>query len=131
MDNTGDFTIAWSDDGIDPADPAGTAAGDYPQNVYVQNYDQTSDTAGPTVDKVFDATSVPFQQVLNGGTDETTVSQFVVDFSQNLDAATSGAQYVNSVDNPGNWSLALNGALLSGGVASVQFGWNEALAFWV
>ncbi len=121
VDDAGDMVIVWSGNG------AQTGNSD-PQGFFYQQFQQAADTAGPTVDEVHNivSTTSPAQaQAVPPGINlPKPVTQFVVTFNENLNT-TGGASGQFSVDNPNNWGLTKSGTNLTGGIAQVQFGYNE------
>jgi hypothetical protein len=130
LDDAGDTVVDWTGNGVDSK----TGESD-PQGFYYQQFQQTKDTAGPTVDQVINIVSAAspagtVQEVpANVNLQSTTVTQFLVAFDENLNT-TGGTSGQNSVDNPNNWTLTQGGVTLSGGVEQVQFGYNELNALY-
>ena len=122
MDPNGDFVVVWS--GV------GTQTGQSDtQGVFEQRYDMPADTTGPQVVATFDlkpdtTTLLPVNNgdTLAATTDPTTnavdpttqVRQFVVTFTEPMMATGT-----NSPLNTANWTLSLNGKVVTGAIASV------------
>jgi hypothetical protein len=126
MDNAGDFVIVWSGQGS--ADSSG---------VFYQRYEASSDAAGPIVADLLNVSVnsagigtswqlVREQAVLD--TSNGPVQKFIVDFGEDL-STDGGDGGPNSVTNPNNWRLAKNGAVVPGGVFSVEFEHVLSLAY--
>jgi len=85
--------------------------------IYARRYVEATDTAGPLVSDF--STSGPLR--IDNGTQVTQeVSFLVVTFDENM--LTAGP---NSVTNPANYRLMLNGAQLTGRIKHIDFGLNE------
>ncbi|MGA2061003.1 MAG: hypothetical protein ABSG67_11015, partial [Thermoguttaceae bacterium] len=118
MDATGDMIAVWSGNGV--GDPTG---------VFMQRYNNLTDTAGPFVTSVLNSTTsggvTTLTPIYTGGTIVNPISQFVIDFDENLNT-TYGPGGTHSITNLSNWQLTQNAVAVRNGVASVQFGLNQA-----
>ncbi len=136
MDDTGDFLVVWSGNGTQTYSNFQNANQVDSQGVFMQRFDQTADTAGPTVIETFNYTPPnTYQLVQENDTlpDKPPVSTFVVVFGEDLqgdpnapnyNAAVDGPNGANSVVNLANWSLLENGTAVAGAIHSVTFGFN-------
>ena len=124
MDDNGDFLVVWSGyrQRAGPTDQSDT------QGVFMQRFDQPTDTAGPIVINTFAQTRRRLREgLLRANTWETRTA---CTSSSSLSAricprsATWGGPH--SVLNLDNWNLTLNGATIFQGVSHVDFGLNQA-----
>ena len=117
MDNTGDAVVVWSGFGNQSgqADSSG---------VYYQRFAQATDSAGPSVGEVWNSTTANGNTLTDRVTDsavlDSTPAYFVLTFGEALSTA-GGAGGTGSVLNLNNWQLTLNGTVVNGGIASVQY----------
>jgi len=111
MSAGGDFVIAWSSLGQD-----GDSGG-----VFAQRYQESTDTAGPTVSGVLDAS----RPIPEGERLVSIVPELTVLFSEDLNVI-GGSSGANSVTNPANWLLTRNGVDVSGTISAITFGFNAA-----
>ncbi len=123
VDDTGDIVIVWSGPGED-----GLSGLDDDQGIFLQRYEKMLDDAGPTVTDVFNAVDTDddldthgdkeLEQVLDGAVLQSEVTQFVVNLGEVVNVEAFGT---NSITNTNNWSLRLDGEVIVGGVADVEF----------
>ena len=96
-----------------------TACGD-PSDVFMQRYNNLTDTAGPFVTSVlnyYSTTGVPtLTQIYTGATIVDPISQFVITFDENLNT-TYGPGGTHSITNLSNWTLTNNGTAMRNGVS--------------
>jgi subtilisin-like proprotein convertase family protein len=122
MDDTGNFVIVWSGQGEVPGEAD-------EQGVFQRRFEQPEDNAGTRVTDVFNVITEGNQtklgQLIEEPVLDETVSQFVIAFSENL-SIEGGENGFQSVIDPFNWELYKDGDLLTGGIASVEFGLNRA-----
>ena len=111
MDANGDFLIGWSGHGED-----GDGYG-----VYVQRFNEATETASPIVTGVFDGN----RQIQNGLQLTSTLPALTIAFSENMSVA-GGVGGINSVINPDNWQLIKDGVSISSSISAITFGFNAA-----
>ena len=108
MQPDGDYLVVW----------AGAGAGDR-HGVFARRYDETTDSVGPTVS---DVTAPSGDRIQEGSQVSEAMSFVIVTFDENM--ATSGPE---SVTNPANYSLLLDGAAVLGMVKdNISYGLNQA-----
>ena len=107
MTSSGSFVEVWTEDATGAT------------NFYFRTFQESTDTAGPLVTSVINPTTGDQLQSDQTVTDQ--MSCIVVNFDSNM--MTTG---INSVTNPANWSLLLDGQVQSDGIAAIYFGMNEA-----
>ena len=118
MDDTGDFVVVWSGEVKDTSVTPNITQLD----LFMQRFDQPSDTAGPRVTETLNVDSTGDVRVLENDVLTNSVDKFIVAFSEDVvhsNPATS--DWGHSVLNLSNWSLAYNGVTISGGVSSVTY----------
>lgn len=116
MDDTGDFLVVWSGNGTQTYSNFQNANQVNSQGVFMQRFDQTADTAGPTVIETFNYTPPnTYQLVQENDTlpDKPPVSTFVVVFGEDLQGDPNAPNYNAAVDGPNvpiAWSIWPTGA---------------------
>ncbi|MBR4833814.1 MAG: trypsin-like serine protease [Thermoguttaceae bacterium] len=130
---SGDLTVAW---GVrSEADPR-NAYNTYPNvgnpidaaftHIYVRNFVESTDNAGPTVVNV----SLPNgDKVQEGEMVTSALRDVVVSFSENMLTVGDGTNAYNrlhAVDNVANWTLLRDGVEVTGAIESVSFGLNAS-----
>ncbi len=132
MDDAGDCVVVWSGNGKDATTGKTDSAG-----VFLQRFDQPTDTAGPRVVETFayDASSTgrPVEVKNNDNltviaTDASTdITKIVIAFSENLCTATDATDplWANSVLNLNNWTLWRDGTVVSGAIKLIKFAYNN------
>jgi hypothetical protein len=125
MDHAGDFVVVWSGNGTAPGQEDA-------QGVFYNRYETASDQAGPIVADTLrvkrDAGgNASLWLVRNGAFVVDDVPQIVVDFDENL-WTRGGITGTNSVLNPNNWDLTVNGIPAGAEIYSIHFGLNQAYA---
>ena len=122
IDDTGNFVVVWNGNGEIPGHVD-------PQGVFRRRFERPTDTAGSTVTDIYNVTSnggqLALGQLVVAPTLTEEVSQFVIMLgeSMSLDATSGNTQLI---ENPYNWTLTKDGELITGGVASVEFGLNKS-----
>lgn len=110
MDHTGDFVVVWSGQG--QADS---------QGVFSRRFEVSADVAGPIVADVLESLGDDkYQLIREGAVLDDTVSQFVLEFSEDL-STLGDAGGANSVTNINNWTLTKDGSPLLGSIIEVQY----------
>ena len=113
MTSSGSFVETWMEQ-------PQTTAGYYSNpNIYFRTFQESTDTAGPLVTDFIDPTTG--DHIQNGDTVTDQMYCLVVTFDSAMMASGT-----NSVTNPDNWSLLLNGSVLSDGISAIYYGMNEA-----
>jgi hypothetical protein len=113
MTSSGSFVEVWNED-------TSTNDGSYSNtNLEFRTFQESTDTAGPLVTNFVDPYTGDSMQ--NGDTITDQMNYLVVTFDS--DMMTTGP---NSVTNPNNWSLLLNGTPLTNGISAIYYGMNEA-----
>jgi hypothetical protein len=113
MTSSGSFVEVWNEDAL-------TNDGSYSNtNFEFRTFQENTDTAGPLVTDFIDPYTGDRMQ--NGDTITDQMNYIVVTFDSNM--MTTGA---HSVTNPNNWSLLLNGSLMTNGISNIYYGMNEA-----
>ena len=111
--SSGSFVEVWNDAAL-TNDATWTAT-----NLYFRTFQESTDTAGPLVTDFIDPYSGgPIQ---DGQTITDQMNCVVVTFDS--DMMTTGP---NSVTNPSDWALLLNGNLVTNGIGTIYYGMNEA-----
>jgi hypothetical protein len=118
MTSGGSFVEVWTEYGQTAAEQMDSTSG-YTTNFYFRTFQESTDTAGPLVSSVINPSTGNQLQSDQTVTDQ--MSSIVVNFDS--DMMTTGT---NSVTNPANWSLLLNGVVQTDGIAAIDFGMNEA-----
>ena len=113
MTSSGSFVEVWNEAAL-------TNNGSFTTtNLDFRTFQESTDTAGALVTDFIDPyTGDPMQ---NGDTVTDQMNYIVVTFDS--DMMTSGT---NSVTNPNNWGLLLNGSLVTNGISTIYYGMNEA-----
>ena len=94
--------------------------------MYLRTYNQTKDATGAMIGNVYNVVSSSnLQPIADSAISQVAVSKFMVTFGEDM-STQGGATRAHSILNPNNWVISLNNNVLSGGVASVQYGWNQA-----
>ena len=115
MTSGGSFVEVWTEQ-------AQTSSGSTSNtNFYFRTFQETTDTAGPLVTDLVDPNPTSGGRLQDGQTVTDPLSSLVVDFDSQM--LTTGP---NSVTNPANWSLLLNGVVQTGAISAIYFGMNEA-----
>jgi hypothetical protein len=116
MDEAGDCVVVWS------------GAGKFDtQGVYLQRFNRPADDTGPIVADVLATQGSALTPVDANSTLESATSRFVITFGEDV-STVGGAGGANSVSNPSNWVLLLNGQVVPGAISKVEYGLNQALA---
>ncbi len=116
METDGDFTMVWTQA------EEHTFGGVSNYNIYYRRFDETTDTAGPSVTDGFGPDGLPLER--EDPLDHS-VNYVVLTFDEQL---MMGDPLVNpdSALNPENYALYQNNVQLPGGIAKVEFGLNKA-----
>lgn len=129
--SSGDLTVAW---GVRSDSDPRNAYNTYPNvgnpidaaftHIYVRNFVESTDSAGPTVVNV----SLPNgEKVQEGEMVTSALRDVVVSFSENMLTVGDGTNAYNrlhAVDNIANWKLLRDGVEVTGAIESVVFGLN-------
>lgn len=122
----GDFTMVWlqhEEQTWDSSFDGGTMLGTYAhENIYYRRFDESTDTAGPRVTDLVDASG---NQVPDGNEIDGAVRHIVLSFDEPLMSGDPDANPA-SVLNVNNWILSQDGVPIPFAVAKVEFGLNKA-----
>ena len=124
MEPDGDFTMVWRQTEEHTSDSdhgAYWANGTGNHNIYYRRFDESTDTAGPTVTDLIDHNG---NRVDSGATIDGAVRHIVVTFDEALMADSD--EGIHSVLNPDNWILSQDGISIVGAIRNVRFGLNKA-----
>jgi hypothetical protein len=116
MDEAGDFVVVWN------------GAGKFDtQGIYLQRFNRPTDDAGPIVADALAMQGSTLTPVAENSTLDNATSKFVITFGENV-STVGGTGGANSILNPSNWVLLLNGQVVPEAVSNVEYGLSQANA---
>ena len=117
MEPDGDYIVVWSGQGV----------GDH-HGIFSRRYDEVEDNAGPRVTDFTDTAGIRLGDGIQAISE---MNYIVVTFDEQMYAGegeTNPNKAPNSILNPANWVLTVDGQELIGGIQKIEFGLNQSNA---
>jgi hypothetical protein len=110
----GSFVVVWTQNDLN------SAGNQMSQNIYYRAYKESEDTAGPQVSRVYTGDGTNIDQYSSIYAPDG-LQHIVISMGEKM--LTTGA---DSVFNPSNYVLSLNGVPITGAITKVEYGLNRA-----